>query len=332
VQLSVVIVCWNARETLAGCLNSIFSRTRATQFEVVLSDNGSTDGSVEFVRNTYPRVLVVENGKNLGCAGGRNSGVRFSSGEYVLLLDPDTIVHEGALDVLVKFADEHPEAAGFGCRILKFDGSPQLTSQEFPTIRREWMHALGLHKLGRLSRLAGVDNKVRRVDWHSGCCVMFRSNLLKSVGGFDEQFFYTYDEVDMCRRLRDRGYSVIETAAAEITHLGSKSVSQFPEYFELEKYRNRYRYFYKHFGRKVLRQCRLAVLTRIRVRQLGYGLRNLFAPSESLRARLATYRIAADWNAVLDPVLFVENGKEPSVSTAGWDAVLPASDLLRVKK
>lgn len=319
-KLSIVIICWNDLGVIRECLRSIHERTHSTEFEVIVSDNGSTDGSIEFIRRTYPDVLVLENGSNLGFAKGNNVGIRVSKGEYVLILNPDTIIHEGALDALVAFADRHEEAGGFGCRILNSDGSYQVSGRLFPTVRRYWVFALYLRHLSRLSSLFDYEEyrgwkgeSERLIDWQTGCCVMFRRDLLKRLGGFDEQFFYHFEEVDLCRRVWDAGFPIIFTPEAVITHLGGQSVKRFPLRFEIEKLRSRYRYFYKYFGPRGSRQCRRLCITSVRIRQAGYGLIALFRPTKQLRERLKMYRAIARWNWALDPVRFVKEGHEPQV-------------------
>src|SRR5580700_10922540 len=115
-KLSVVIICWNDLRVIRECLRSIYDGTHKTEFEVIVSDNGSTDGSIEFIHENYPHVNVIENGRNLRFSKANNMGIRASQGEYVLILNPDTVIHEGTLDKLVRFADEHQEAGAFGCR------------------------------------------------------------------------------------------------------------------------------------------------------------------------------------------------------------------------
>ena len=122
-KLSIVILCWNDRKVIDDCLHSIYTGTHMSDFEVIVSVNGSDDGSVEFIRDNYPQVQVLVNGANLGFAKGNNVGIRASQGKYVLILNPDTIVHEGALDRWLRFADRHPEAGAFGCRVLNWDGT-----------------------------------------------------------------------------------------------------------------------------------------------------------------------------------------------------------------
>ena len=318
-KLSIVIICWNDLKVIRECLRSIYEGTHSTEFEVIVSDNGSSDGSVEFIRLNYPDVCVIENRANVGFARGNNAGIRASFGDYVLILNPDTIIHDGSLDCLVAFAEHHPEAGAFGCRVLNTDGTYQTSARLFPTIWRYWVSALNLKRLGGLSSVFVYEeyprwhgDTEREVDWQSGCCVMFRGDLLRELKGFDDQFFYHFEEVDLCRRVWNAGFSILYTPQAVITHLGGQSVGRFPVRFEIEKHRSRYKYFYKHFGPAAARQCRSLSIAKIRVRQLGYGLKNLVKPSEALERRLEMYRAVLQWNKELDPVGFVERGEEPT--------------------
>lgn len=325
-KLSIVIICWNDLKVIRDCLRSIFENTKHTNFEVIVSDNGSTDGSIEYIRTQFPRVRIIENGANLGFAKANNVGIKQAQGEYVLILNPDTIIHPGSLDRWIAFADQHPKAGAFGCKVLRADGTYWPAARPFPTVRRAMTAALGLGRLGRFgifSRLF-VSNEYdswdgsdeRDVDWQSGCCVLFRGYVLRQVGGFDEQFFYHYEEVDLCRRVWQAGYTIRYTPESSITHLGGQSVDRFPVRFALEKNRNCYRYFYKHFGAVDARRCRRVLLIHFRIRQFGYGLQSLFNPSEGLNRRLEMYRIVTEWNERLDPVQFVEQGIEPNVGQA----------------
>lgn len=321
-KLSIVILCWNDMKVIGDCLESICAATHTTEFEVIVSDNGSTDGTIEFIREKYPRVRVLENGANLGFGGGNNVGIRNSRGEYVLILNPDTIIHEGALDKLVTFADRHPEAGAFGCRVLNADGTYQSSMRPFPTVKGYWIAALGLRPLGKVSRLFLADeypwwrvDAEHTVDWLVGCCAMFRTEVLTKVNGFDEQFFYHFEEVDLCRRVWAAGSPILFTPDATITHIGGQSVGRFPIRFEIEKLRNCYRYFYKHYGVTGCHKCHLALIAWFQTRQIFYSMVNLFKSSDALRKRLEMYRIVIAWNTQLKPVRFVERGEEPVVAS-----------------
>lgn len=317
-KLSIVILCWNDLKVISDCIESIIAGTHSTEYEILVSDNGSSDGSPEYIRKTFPQCRVIENGKNLRFARGNNVGIEASRGEYVLILNPDTVIHDSSFDGLVQFADEHPEAGAFGCRVLNPDGSYQISARPFPTIRGEWIAATFLRPLAYLSDYFVSDQYTgwkgdteREVGWQSGCCVMFRGVLLKQLGGFDEQFFYYYEEVDLCKRVQLAGHPILFTPRATITHLGGQSTRRFKLAFELDKYITRYRYFYKYHGREGAKSCRRVTLASLRIRLLGYSLLQLLRPSEYRRDRLALIRATIEWNKRIDPVRLVEHGEEP---------------------
>lgn len=319
-KLSIVIICWNDWKVIENCLNSIVQNTHKVQYEIIVSDNGSTDGSTEKIKAQFPAARLIENAANLGFAQGNNAGIREAHGEYILILNPDTIVHDGSLDRWITFADKHPEVGAFGCRVHNPDGTYQQSARPFPTIFRYWISALGLRFLGRLKYPVLSDeyegwsgDTEREVDWQSGCCVMLRTGVLKALGGFDGQFFYQFEEVDLCRRVWNAGYRIRFTPTVSITHLGGQSVGRFPSRFAIEICRNGYRYFYKHYGIKGASRYRSVMLARFRIRHVWYAFANLLRPNEILERRLGMYRAVISWNRQLDPIQFVQHGSEQPV-------------------
>lgn len=321
-KLSVVILCWNDLTVIADCLRSIFAGTHSTEFEVIVSDNGSTDGSIEFIRQNYPQVRLIENGRNLRFAKANNVGIRASRGEYVLILNPDTIIHDGTLDKMVQFADEHPAAGAVGCRVLNSDGSYQESAWPLPSIRSQWIAGLYLKPLGYLSDwfhpglYVGWKGETQRsVGWLMGCFILLRGDLLKRLGGFDEQFFYHCEDKDLCRRVGEAGYSLIYTPEATITHLGGKSTKgRFPTLtFALDSQVTHYLYYYKYEGKRGARRWRRVALVSLSLRRLGYGLLQFLRPTELRKRRLEVFRALFAWNCSVDPLRLVENGEEPDL-------------------
>ena len=321
-KLSIIILCWNDLKVIGDCLKSIYTTTRSTEFEIIVSDNGSTDGSVEFIRSQYPQVRVIENGRNLRFAKANNVGIRESRGEYVLILNPDTIIHEGTLDKLLPLADSHLEGGAFGCKVLNADGSYQGCARPLPSLRGEWIGALRLNVLAYLSDwfqpgiyVTWQGETQRKVGWLAGCFILMRGDLLKRLGGFDEQFFYYHEDMDLCRRVWRAGYSIIYTPEVAITHLGGQSTSKrFPPVgFALDGQITRYLYFYKYNGRRGVRRLRRIALVSLALRLLGHGLVQLLTPTESQRARLELLRVLFIWTVRLDPVRLVEQGEEPDL-------------------
>lgn len=310
-------------KVIPNCLQSIFDGTYSTEFEVIISDNGSTDGSIEFVRQTYPTVRVIENGVNLRFSRGNNVGIHECKGEYILILNPDTFIHEGSLDRWVRFAENHPEAGAFGCRVLNEDGSYQGCARPLPTLTGYLIGALYLRLLSRISESFPSDtyarwkgDTVRTIGWQAGCAVMFQGKLLKRLGGFDERFFYYCEDVDLCHRVWRAGYPIIYAPDVTITHLGGQStIVRAPQSFEVDKYRNRYRYFYKYYGRSGVRRYRIITLLWLIVRWAGYSLAQVAKPDPSRRLRLDLYVVALKWNWCVDAVRYVEMEQEPNIKT-----------------
>jgi GT2 family glycosyltransferase len=321
-KLSIVILCWNDRTVIAECLRSIYGTTHSMDFEVIVSDNGSTDRTIEFVREAYPHVRVIENGRNLRFAKGNNVGMRASCGEYVLILNPDTIMHESTLETMVHFADEHPEAGAFGCRVLNSDGSYQVSARPFASPRGEWIAGLCLRTLGRLGPWFLSDTypgwrgeTERQVDWVMGCFILVRAQLLKQIGGFDEQFFYYYEDMDLCRRIRESGSKIIYTPTTCITHLKGQSTNlRLPALtFALDGQVTRYLYYHKYYGKSGMRRARRISLVALSLRRFGYALLQWINPKDSRKSHLELLRALLQWNHRVDPVRLVDKGIEPAL-------------------
>lgn len=333
-KLSIVILCWNDEEVIHDAIRSIYAKTKAVDFEIIVSDNGSAEGCVAGIRKAFPHpnLRIVENRANLGFARGNNAGVAVAQGEYILILNPDTLMHEAALDKLVEFADQHPEGGAFGCRVVYPDGSYQTTAMVAPTLCRFWMLALGLYRFARFcSPLRGIvysgwqGDTEREVDWQSGCCVMFRGKLLKELGGFDPQFFYQNEEVDLCKRVWDAGYKVLFTPDAQITHIGGQSVKRARTRMDLETHRSRYKYFYKHFGDRGAARVRYPILLLLFRRWFIARLASVFRPSENNRAIAESYAVQIKWNYQLDPVRFAQSREEPDLGFPPMGQLLTAT-------
>ena len=327
-KLSIVIICWNDHKVIQDCLKSIYAETTPFDSEVIVSDNGSTDSSIPFIKEHYPHVRIVENGANLGFAKGNNAGIRAANGEHVLILNPDTIIHGKSLEKLVSYAERHPEAGAFGCRVLNRDGTNQGPARPLPTVRAYLIAALYLRFLGRLSRFFESDTYLgwdghteREIGYQSGCCVMVRREVLNQINGFDERFFYHFEETDLCFRVWKAGWRILFCPEAEITHLGGQSVGRFPIRFALETCRSRYRYFYKHFGDNGVRRIRQVSLAGLALRWCGYSLINAIKPRETVTNRLKCYQVLLAWHWRLNPVLFIRDGREPET---GYDPLAPA--------
>jgi len=231
-DLSVVILNWNARDYLVEALDSILRQNWRAEIEIIVVDNDSQlDDSAAVVERDYPNVLLICNPSNIGFARGNNVGYARSCGRHVLFLNPDTIVHEGALDILVEWMDEHPKAGACGPKLLNPDGSLQPSCRAFPSF------GAGLFRntaLGRLfpnnpwSRNYLMQNfrhdEERIVDWLSGSALLARRAAIEKVGAWDEDYFMYCEDVDLCYRLKKAGWERVYVPQATITHrIGASS-------------------------------------------------------------------------------------------------------------
>jgi len=229
-DVSLVIVSWNTREILQGCLRSIYEQTRDSTYEVIIVDNASVDGSQEMVKREFPRTTLFENEENRGFAVANNQGMGVAKGRYVLLLNSDTVVLNGAIQKVIAFADKHPEAAVVGCKVLNPDLTLQPTCFMFPSLKNLFLSATYFYKVFPRSRFFGREqmtwwnrDDVREVDVVTGCFMLVRRESIEQVGRMDERFFMYGEETDWCWRFKKTGWKRLFFPGAEIIHLGGQS-------------------------------------------------------------------------------------------------------------
>jgi N-acetylglucosaminyl-diphospho-decaprenol L-rhamnosyltransferase len=230
-QLSIIIVSYNTRDITLACLGSVYAQTRETTFEVIVLDNASTDGSADAIAEKFPQVQLIRHPSNLGFAGGNNLAAKRAAGEYLLLLNPDTVVLNGAIDTLMAFAKESPGAGIWGGRTVFADGTLNPTyCWKRQTPWSAFCCGSGLSSLFRGSRVLdpeamGAWNRdpAPEVDIVSGCFLLITRALWDTLGGFDPAFFMYGEEADMCLRARGHGARPRITTAATIVHLGGAS-------------------------------------------------------------------------------------------------------------
>lgn len=230
-QLSIIIVSYNTRDITLACLESVYAQTKATSFEVIVLDNASTDGSADAIAERFPQAKLIRHPTNLGFAGGNNLAAKEAVGEYLLLLNPDTVVLDGAIDKLMAFAAANPEAGIWGGRTVFADGSLNPTyCWKRQTVWSTFCCGTGLNSVFRGSRIfdpeaMGAWNRERtpEVDIVSGCFLLMTRSLWEKLGGFDPAFFMYGEEADMCLRARTMGARPRITMDATIVHLGGAS-------------------------------------------------------------------------------------------------------------
>jgi len=232
-DVSIIIVSWNTRYILCDCVASIYAQTRDIKFEVIVIDNASTDGSAEMVRTKFPQVVLVENSENRGFAAANNQGIAIARGQYVLLLNSDTLVLDQAIAKTVSFADAYPETAVIGCRVLNPGKTLQPTCFMFPSILNMFLSSTYLYKLFPRNKFFGRErmtwwnrDDIKEVDVVTGCFMLIRQKAIQQVGIMDEQFFMYGEETDWCYRFKQAGWKVMFTPNSEIIHLGGQSTAQ----------------------------------------------------------------------------------------------------------
>lgn len=254
-KLSVIIVSWNVREDLIRCLRSIFENSPACEFEVVVVDNASSDGTAECIKRDFTAVAVIANEQNRGFAGANNEGIQKAGGQYIFLLNPDTIVHKGSLDTLIGFMDNNPDAGACGPKLLNTDGTTQASVRRFPTFRG----ALYRHSVFRLTGIFRAQyrkwlmkdfeyDRQADVEQLMGSALLIRRSAIEQVGMMDERFFMYYEEVDFCYRLKQRGWRIVFVPEATITHLGGRSAGQVPAARRAMMFASMLAFFRKHRG------------------------------------------------------------------------------------
>ena len=282
-RVAVVVVTYDALPWIENCLDSVRG------VETVVVDNGSSDGTVEFVRERYPDVRLVE-AENRGLGAGWNIGIRETTTTYVLLLNADAWMTEGSLDRLVGFADGRARAAVVAPRLLNLDGTLQRSVRGFPTVWRLATEYLFLRKLApRSSALnafyaGGFDHdEVRSVEVVMGACMLLRREAIEQVGECDEDYFLFSEETDWCYRFREAGWEVVFFPGAECVHVRGASHSG---RLYRENLRGHLLFLWKHHGAREAERARRLLLAALRLRGLVF---------RGDRGR--TYRDGADWLA-----------------------------------
>ncbi len=286
-ELSICIVSWNVRDDLLACLDSIYSGAGDLSVEVIVVDNASADDTALATAQRYPQVRVIENEDNRGFAAGCNQGIEQATGRYILLLNPDTLVPPEALQQMVNFADQHPEAGIIGPKLLYPDGRLQYSCRHFPTITAAIFRNTFFGRV--MPRAASVadylmsdwdHNEVRKVDWVSGACMLLRRELIEQIGLLDEQFFWGSEDVDYCWRAHKAGWQVLYTPQPEIIHAVGRSSDKAVIPTIINSHCSMYRLYCKHQARCFATRWLISIGVWLRaVLLIGHTyLQRVFAP------------------------------------------------------
>lgn len=236
-MVSAVIVNYNGGDSLLKCVESLY---RNTVKEIIVIDNSSTDGSLERLLLSFKEVTVIRNERNEGFSRAANRGIELSSSPFVLIINPDVYLEEGSLGMMVEWMLRCSQAGVVGPLLLSPAGKPEDSCGRDPSIIHEFIRKLR-NKLG-----GKVYKSPREVDWVSGACMLVRKSVLVEVGSFDPHFFLYFEDADICRRIRERGWKVYFLPQVRGVHHKSLSASVNKELVMYEYRRSQLRYYRKH--------------------------------------------------------------------------------------
>ena len=283
-KLSIVIVSYNVGNYLKNCLESINKTASPLNPEIIVVDNKSTDNTLDIVKNNFSNVKLIKNSENYGFAKGANIGMKQAQGEFVLLLNPDTLVLECAVTSMVEYMQSHPEIGIMGPQLQDPDGSLQLSCRSFPTWsvyfsnRQSILNRLfPTNKWSNKYLLKQIDHKqIQEVDWICGCGLLLRKKMLEEMDYLDEDFFMYIEDVDLAKRVREKNWKTVYFPQARLIHYQSKSVIQNKEGMLVEHHRSMYRYYLKHFpGNLIMRGLVLGgIFLRLGLSVLGAKLKS----------------------------------------------------------
>ncbi|MBI3006533.1 MAG: glycosyltransferase [Ignavibacteriales bacterium] len=283
-QLSIIVVNYNVRDFLHHALHSLQKATKGISSEIIVVDNASDDGSAEMVRKRFPGVQLIVNKHNLGFAKANNIGLESARGKLLLLINPDTVVQEDTLRVMMRFFDEYPDAGLAGCKILNPDGSFQLSCRRsFPTPWVALTKISGLSKVFPRSSWFGKYNltylnadETYEVDAVSGSFMMLRRDVYQHVGGLDEAFFMYGEDLDWCYRIQKAGRKIFYVHTTQIIHYKGESTKR----SALDEIRTFYEAMHLFVRKHYAKRFPLALLVRLGIgfTSIGANVRSLLRP------------------------------------------------------
>jgi GT2 family glycosyltransferase len=277
--VSTLVVCWNNRDFLSRCLESVPAGS-----ELIVVDNGSSDGSGDFVAEHFPAATLVRLQQNVGFAAGVNRAAAEATGTYLLLLNADAEATPRAIERLSSYLDEHPDCGAVAGRLLSMTEEPQSAfhAARLPTmpslavelllVKRLWPR----NPISRRADAADLDETTTgRIERTASCCLMIRRQAFEQINGFDEQFTPAwFEDADLCKRLIDNGWSIYFVPSAVFRHVGGASVRTLCRASRKRIfYRNMERYVRKHYGRMGAATVRTLLVTGMGMRVAASALR-----------------------------------------------------------
>lgn len=255
IKLSVILVNWNTCDLTRQALASVYKETQGIDFEVIVVDNNSGDGSVEMIKKEFPQAVLIVNTDNLGFGKANNQGLKIAQGDYLMFLNTDVVVLDGALNKLVNYLDGHSDVMMVGPRLLNKDLTFQHACRRMlPNPLNSFFHIFGLTKIfknnkyiNEYKRYASDPDVTGLTQALSGAAMMFRGKVYNEIGGFDERFFMYGEDLDFCKRTLDKGWKTVYVSDARIIHFGGQSSGKRRVKSLVNFYEAMWLYYKKHF-------------------------------------------------------------------------------------
>ncbi len=257
-DVSIIIVNYKSKEKTLACLKSIAEADMdGLLSEIIVVDNNSEDDSAEVIKKIYPKVKIIKSEKNLGMGGGNNLGIKAAQAEFILILNPDTIIKKDAIKILHNFIKSDEQIGIAGPKLLNPDNTLQYSCRRFPKfytpiLRRTFLGKFAKNHLDNFLMKDYSHKEIKKVDWMLGSCLMVRKNILNKINnGFDERFFMYFEDTDLCKRVWQAGFKVVYNPQAIVIHNHARASAESPWYlFFLNKLSRAHimswiKYFYK---------------------------------------------------------------------------------------
>lgn len=296
-DLSVVVVTWNAKRFVEECFRSITEEVRGLSAEIIAVDNASTDATADMIAEGFPEVKLIRSATNLGFPRGNVVAIEASRpGRYVCLVNPDVRVLPGCFGKLMEYMEKNPTIGVVGPRILNPDGSMQRSCMRAPGVWNSWCRALALDRtaLRRVAVFGGLmmtdfaHDAARDVDALNGCFLLVRRTAMEEVGLIDDRYFMYGDDIDWCLRFRKAGWRVAFYPDAEAIHYGGGTTARAPVYFYVEMQKANLQYWRKHHSKPALIAYLASVWVHDLIRYVVYS---------AASASRASWRVRAGWQA-----------------------------------
>ena len=298
-EISFIIVNWNTKDLLRGCLDSIAKTAGSLLHEIIVVDNASSDGSADMLTREYPSVRLIANSENRGFGAANNQGFAVMKGKYALLINTDAVLTEGAAGKLWSFAEANPRAAIVCGQLLNADGSKQNSVAAFPTLLTLASNTSLLEYFfpGKYPSKRYDHQGPLEVDSAIGACMMIRKKALDEVSFFDERYFFFFEETDLAFAMKRAGWKVYQVPDALIYHLQGQSIGHHTQ-SRIEFYRSRYQFLRKWHGSAYYRAAAAVIFLRLLADALlnAAGVLFTLGLSKNLRRKLDVYTQLIRWH------------------------------------